>query len=216
MDFSLIVSKSPESNYDFKVFEVLSVSPCSSELKFNLTVDENIEGNDVNITLSFTPNSSSIPSGSVLGIGGGERDGARPRNDSPRSSGRGEAVGSRPLGLGAQCILASKNKKNIFCEMGKETADVNYIMKNYFSFDEKQLISIVAYKDLVFPLYCHEESPISAIIFISAVFLFVVIVVIVVVIFMNKKGRGNRGYDSPNNLNGDIAIGISSSNIQKV
>lgn len=39
VDFSLILSNNPESDYDFKVFELQGVSSCSSELKFNLTVN---------------------------------------------------------------------------------------------------------------------------------------------------------------------------------
>lgn len=219
VDFSLIISKSPESNYDFKVYEVQEVSACSSEFQFNLTVDNNIEGSDANITLTFNMNITSISfGGGILPMGGGAPRGNIPSNISnfrpPSASGEIPA-GTPRFGPSAQCILSSKNKKIIVCVMERETLDVNFTMNNYFSFDEKQLISITADKNFEFPLYCHEESPLAAIIFISAVFLFVVIVVIIIIIFMNKKGRGDKGYDAPNNINGDNVIGLSSGNISK-
>ena len=100
------------------------------------------------------------------------------------------------------------------CQMERETLNVNFTMNDYISSDQNKIIYISTEEDFVFPLYCYEKPPIAAIIFISSIFLFVVIVVIAIVIFLNKKGRGPKGYDAPNNISNNV-LGISSGGYSK-
>ena len=62
--------------------------------------------------------------------------------------------------------------------------------------------------DSTFTLECYEEPPIAAIISIVVLFFFVVIVVIIIIIVMNKKGRGDRGYELPNESNSNNILGL--------
>jgi hypothetical protein len=69
--------------------------------------------------------------------------------------------------LKPNCLLSSKNKNHITCEVKRETSQLNCILYDYFSFDSDQLIMISS--ESQFPLYYIEEAPIAAIIFISAI-----------------------------------------------
>jgi hypothetical protein len=71
------------------------------------------------------------------------------------------------MGLKANCLLSSKNKNYITCQVGRETSQLNCILYEYFSFDSDQLIMISI--ESQFPLYYIEEAPFDAIIFISAI-----------------------------------------------
>jgi hypothetical protein len=240
VDFSNVISN-PDSDYKIRVYKLVEASSCSSELEFNLTVDNDIEGDNKEITLELMPqltfmgmNRTGLPG---IGTGGytggfGNRTGT---GGSTGGTGTGGYIGgfgnrtgtggststfgnfsrygngSLSMGLKANCFLSSKNKNHITCQIERETSQqINFTLNEYFSFDSDQLILISAENE--FPLYCIEEAPIAAIIFISAIFLFVVIVVVVVIIFINKKGRGEKGYEKPNNSNINNVLGISSSN----
>ena len=116
----------------------------------------------------------------------------------------------------ALCELLTKNKKIISCQFEREIPNLNLTLNNYLSFDSNKLISIsLENKDTFFSLNCYEDPPIAAIIFIAAIFLFVVIVVIIIIIVINKKGRGDRGYEMPNNSNVNNVLVLSSGNASK-
>ncbi len=193
--YSLVVTEG--TNYDIKVLKIKEVSLCNTEFKFNFTVDDNIKGNDAKITLTL------------------KLDFSRFSFRGNYSSSSGTNYTSNTPYPKADCTLSSKYKNIIPCLLNRETtANINFSIFNYFSMDENQMISISADSNFYFPLYCHENSPIAAIIFISSMFLFIVIVVIVIIILMNKKGRGERGYEAPNNSNNNM-IGMSSGNLSK-
>ena len=240
VDFSNVISN-PDSDYKIRVYKLVEASSCSSELEFNLTVDNDIEGDNKEITLELMPQLTFLVN--RTGLSGGTGTGGYPGGFGNRTgtggstggTGTGGYIGgfgnrtgtggststfgnfsrygngSLSMGLKANCFLSSKNKNHITCQIERETSQqINFTLNEYFSFDSDQLILISAENE--FPLYCIEEAPIAAIIFISAIFLFVVIVVIVVIIFINKKGRGEKGYEKPNNSNINNVLGISSSN----
>ena len=212
IDYDSIVSG--KSQYDIRSYKVLSVTPCTSEYKFNLTLDKSIKGTEEKINISFVIKidrlNMSFPT---------SRTGIVPRGTVPSSIPRlpsgafnitsgGSGFSGRSFGPQAECTLSSKYNNIILCEMGRETPNMNFTMNDYISSDQNKIISIYTKEDFEFPLYCYEKPPIAAIIFISSVFLFVVIVVIVIIIFLNKKGRGAKGYDAPNNISNNV-IGIS-------
>ena len=116
----------------------------------------------------------------------------------------------------ALCKLSSKNKKIISCQFEREIPNLNLTLNDYLSFDSNKLISIsLENKDIFFSFNCEVEPPIAAIIFIATIFLFVVIIVIIIIIVINKKGRGERGYEMPNNSNVNNVLGLSSGNASK-
>ena len=217
IDYESIISG--KSQYDIRLYKVQSVTPCTSEFKFNLTLDKSIKGTEEKINITFEIDFDRLNMSSPT-----SRTGTVPRGNFPSS-------GIRPTGtinstrfpsgssgrtprLQAECTLSSKYNNIIMCEMGRETPDMNFTMNDYISSDENKIIFISTEEDFVFPLYCYEKPPIAAIIFISSVFLFVVIVVIAIVIFLNKKGRGPKGYDAPNNISNNV-LGISSGGYSK-
>ena len=248
--FSSVINN-PDSDYKIRVYKLVEVSSCSSELEFNLTVDNDIEGDNKEITLEIIPQLMNMMNrtGYTLGTGTGGNTGRNGTGGNTGWTGTGGNTGrngtggntggtgtggytgwtgtggssytsgnysryrngSLSMGLQASCLLSSKNKNHITCQIERETSQqLNFTLNEYFSFDSDQIIFISA--ENPFPLYCIEEAPIAAIIFISAIFLFVVIVVVVVIIFINKKGRGEKGYEKPNNSNINNVLGISSSN----
>ena len=268
VDFSSVINN-PDSDYKIRVYKLVEVSSCSSELEFNLTVDNDIEGDNKEITLEIIPQLMYMMNrtGYTLGTGTGGNTGRNGTGGNTGWTGTGGNTGrngtggntggtgtggytgwtgtggntggtgtggytgwtgtggssytsgnysryrngSLSMGLQASCLLSSKNKNHITCQIETETSQqLNFTLNEYFSFDSDQIIFISA--ENPFPLYCIEEAPIAAIIFISAIFLFVVIVVVVVIIFINKKGRGEKGYEKPNNSNINNVLGISSSN----
>lgn len=116
----------------------------------------------------------------------------------------------------ALCKLSSKKKKIISCQFEREIPNLNLTLNDYLSFDSNKLISIsLENKDIFFSFNCEVEPPIAAIIFIATIFLFVVIIVIIIIIVINKKGRGERGYEMPNNSNVNNVLGLSSGNASK-
>ena len=116
----------------------------------------------------------------------------------------------------ALCKLSSKNKKIISCQFEREIPNLNLTLNDYLSFDSNKLISIsLENKDIIFSFNCEVDPPIAAIIFIATIFLFVVIIVIIIIIVINRKGRGERGYEMPNNSNVNNVLGLSSGNASK-
>lgn len=214
IDFYSLLVSNEGTNYDIKVLKVVEVSLCADNYKFNLTVDDIIEGSEINLTLSFNINLETLSNGRYSPSFSGpnfSRDISSFNGNNSSSYGGG----TNSFGPKADCILSNKYKNIIPCILNRETTqNINFTIVNYFSLDEKKMISISADKDFSFPLYCHEKSPIPALIFISSIFLFIVIVVIIIIILMNKKGRGDRGYEVPNNSNNNM-IGISSGNLSK-
>lgn len=211
-DLSLIFSEESNSDYNIRIYKVKEISPCSEEYKFNITVDNKITGDEEIIALDFNMNMNSEFS---------SRGNNRPTNNSnglsssPKRTNDNNSNRTRAFKLDIECILSEKYNNIIPCQSSMETPNFNFTMNDYLSFDEKQLISISADKDFIFPLYCHEEPPITAIIFIVSIFLFVVIVVIVFIIFINKKGQGDKGYDLPNVSNSNNIIGFNSGVVSK-
>ena len=107
----------------------------------------------------------------------------------------------------AQCTLSSKNKKLIPCQMLVEVSNWGFTLSDFIEVNEDELIVLtLENKDTTFSFQCSDETPIIAIIFLVVVFFFVVIVVIIIIIVMNKKGRGERGYELPNESNNMIGI----------
>lgn len=123
---------------------------------------------------------------------------------------------SRNFELIAECTLSYKYNNLILCKVDIEVPNFNFTLSPYMNYNENNtkltIISPENDSDL-FLLYCYENPPIAAIIFIPSMFVFVVIVVIVIIIFLNKKGRGEKGYEPTNNSN-DL-IGLSSGAISK-
>lgn len=122
--------------------------------------------------------------------------------------------GKKTITINTECSLSNLNNI-IVCQSDEETKDLNYNMEDYLFINENELLSITADNDLTFHLYCYEEPPIEAIIVLAVVFIFVLIVVIIVIIFINKKGRGEQGYDAPNISNSNNIIGFSSGGLSK-
>ena len=197
VDFSNIINDK-DSDYRIKVYKVTEVSSCSNEFQFNLTINDIIEGDNDEINLQFTPDFNSMTNQM-----GNRNPNANPNansnanpnaNQNANPNANPNANGNRTrMGIGneAKCLLSSKNKNHISCQFERQTPNIDFKLTDYFSFDSNRLIYIASESsNFTFPLYCVEEAPIAAIIFISAIFLFVVIVVIITIIVINKKGRG--------------------------
>ena len=123
----------------------------------------------------------------------------------------------RSFTLNFSCTFSSQNKNIIFCQIDREIPSFNFTFVTYINYDEntKKVISITTEdENSLFLIYCTEKPPIAAIIFIPSMFVFIVIVVIVIIIFLNKKGRGEKGYEPPSNISNNI-IGLSSAAISK-
>ena len=114
--------------------------------------------------------------------------------------------------INSECIFYNKYNNIMLCEAEGETPNFNYTMNAYLNVSETKMLLI--YTDYFFPLYCNENPPIIATIVLSSIFFFVIIVVMFFVFFLNIKGRGEKGYNSPNNNNNNI-IGLSSGVISK-
>jgi hypothetical protein len=54
VDFSNVINN-PDSYYKIRVYKVVEASICSSEFELNLTVDNDIEGDNKEITLEISP-----------------------------------------------------------------------------------------------------------------------------------------------------------------
>ena len=126
------------------------------------------------------------------------------------------SIEKRNFTLKAICTLSSNYNNIMPCQFEEEFGNINFTtMNDYLDYNENELIFISLDESLIFSLYCYEKPPIAAIIFITAIFFFVVIVVIVIIIFINKKGKGEKGYEMPNNSNSNNVLGLSSYGLSK-
>ena len=178
---SVDMSSLDADNTIVNIYEVEKLSSCSNDLKFNLTVNNDIDVSERNINLEF----------SVIN----NRNGNNNR---------------RPFNLAVKCVLSSENKKIITCQLDEEPPQFSFTLSTYMEYiDNSKLIIIKPVNsELTFTLECYEEPPIAAIISIVVLFFFVVIVVIIIIIVMNKKGRGDRGYELPNESNSNNILGL--------
>ena len=176
------MSSLSSENTIVNIYEVEKLNSCSDDLKFNLTVNNDIDVSERNINLEF----------SVI-------------NNNTRN------INRRPFNLPVKCVLSSENKKIIACQLDEEPPQFSLTLSIYMEYiDNSKLIIIKPVNsDLTFTLECKEEPPIAAIISIVVLFFFVVIVVIIIIIVMNKKGRGDRGYELPNESNSNNILGLS-------
>lgn len=204
INFQKVLSENP--NYNIRTYEIQEISSCSNELKFNLTVDREIKESNSEITLVFNQNFQDSNLGRRKNKGGNNKE--INRDSIPKT------INFTSMNVTALCNLSSKYNNIIPCKTEEETRNLNYTMNDYLFYDENHLIFIY-YNESNISLYCYEKPPIAAIIFIAAIFFFIVIVVIIIIIFINKKGRGNNGYEIPNNGNSNNALGLSSMGIAK-
>jgi len=173
VDMSNLEEETPTSIYLQE-----SMSSCSNELKFNLTVNHDIDLSEISINLEFTPANT---------------------NTNNR----------RPPSLSIQCVLSSENKRIIPCQLDEEPPQFPATLSTFMEYIDSKLIIIKPMEpDKTYVLECYEDPPIAAIISIVVLFFFVVIVVIIIIIVMNKKGRGERGYDMPNESNSNNILGL--------
>jgi hypothetical protein len=157
------------------------ISSCSNDLKFNISVNNDIDVNERNINLEFSVVDDKF------------------KGDNNR----------RPFSLSVPCVLSRENKRIIPCQFEEEPPQFSLKLTTFMEYIEDQLIIIKSLNsDSSFTLECYEEPPIAAIISIVVLFFFVVIVVIIIIIVMNKKGRGDRGYELPNESNSNNILGL--------
>ena len=169
-----------DENTTVNIYEQEGMSSCSNDLRFNLTVNNKIDVNENNINLAFTPAS----------------------NNNFNSN-------RRSFSLMVPCILSSEYQKNIPCKLEQEPLQFPLTLSTFMEYIDNKLIIIMPLNpDSTIILECYEEPPIAAIISIVVLFFFVVIVVIIIIIVMNKKGRGDRGYEMPNESNSNNILGL--------
>lgn len=160
-----------------------SVSSCSNELQFNLTVNHDIVTSEISISIELTPTIPNIN----ININNNRR----------------------PPSIKVQCVLSSENKNKIPCQFDEEPPQFPTTLSTFMEYIDNKLIIIKPLEpDKTYVLECYEDPPIAAIISIVVLFFFVVIVVIIIIIVMNKKGRGDRGYDLPNESNSNNILGL--------
>lgn len=166
--------------YSIKSYKVQEITECTDEFKFNLTLNNALDlKNDSEITLSFIIN---MMNGFMA-----------------------YSTTIIPAMLtNATCNLSSKYNNIIPCQSEKETRNVNFSLVDYLIYDANELIMIYADDNFTFPLYCYEQPPTAAILIITSIFLFVLIVVIAIIFLINRKGKGGKGYDVPNNESNNI------------
>lgn len=162
-----------------KIYIEEKMSSCSNELKFNLSVNNDIDINERNINLEFKVVNN--------------------YNNNNR----------RSFSLPVKCVLSSEYKRIIPCQLEEEPPQFSFTLTTFMEYIDNELIVIKPLNlDSTFTLECYEEPPIAAIISIVVLFFFVVIVVIIIIIVMNKKGRGDRGYELPNESNSNNILGL--------
>ena len=180
VDFSNLIN-SPDSDYKIRVYKVVEASTCSSEFEFNLTIDNDIQGDNKEITLEIRPimpymmNRTGYTAVTGTGYRGGIGTGYGGLGDRTGTGGSIYTYGNysrlengiQNMGLKANCLLSSKNKNHITCQVERETLQLNLTLYEYFSFDSDQLIMISTENQ--FPFYCIEELPIAALTFVSAI-----------------------------------------------
>ena len=190
-----------DENTNAYIYLEEKVSSCSNELQFNFTVNNDININERSIKLVISPFFNST-------FGNYRNSGNSGNYRNSGNSGNYGNFSIRSFGLSVECVLSSDNKNIIPCQLEQEISQIPFTLSTFMEYIEDKLVIIKPLNpDSTFTLVCYEEPPIAAIISIVVLFFFVVIVVIIIIIVMNKKGRGDRGYELPNESNNILGMG---------